>query len=359
VTPTVHVVEPAGWGGVYQHAASLATAVAAAGVPVVFHTAASAEPSPADGLPRHACFWHCSEVRPRAARRTAVAAGWLVRGVPSCLRIFQPGDVVHIEGWFRPALLAPLVMGARRRRCQVTLSPHNTFSRRDRPDEERVMGALARAAGAVFVFSEPDRERAAAWGAPAVRVPLVADPPRPRAALVDEWQRRWQAGSRDRPVVLFAGQLRPDKGLDQLVLAATGWADDRILAVVGEDHGALGEARRLAVAGSVPIVVDEGFQPVDRFVAALAAADVVVCPYRRASQSAVLATAAALGRPTVATAVGGLAELATVVVAPDDPGALRAGIERGIGATPAPAATWADVMPRYLDAFRTTPVASR
>ncbi|MCA1842479.1 MAG: glycosyltransferase family 4 protein, partial [Actinobacteria bacterium] len=323
--PTVHVVEPAGWGGVYQHAASLVTAVAAAGVPVMFHTAASAEPSPADGVPRHACFWHCSEVRPRTARRTAVAGGWLARGVPSCLRMFQPGDVVHIEGWFRPALLVPLVVGARRRGCRVTLSPHNTFSRRDRPDEEWVMRVLARAAGAVFVFSEPDRARVAAWDAVAVLVPLVADPPRPRADLVDMWRRRWEAGGRDRPVVLFAGQLRPDKGLDHLVLAVSGWADDRILAVVGEDHGALGEARRMAAAGSVPIIVDEGYQPVDRFVAALAAADVVVCPYRRASQSAVLATAAALGRPTVATAVGGLAELATVAVPPDDPAALRAG----------------------------------
>jgi glycosyltransferase involved in cell wall biosynthesis len=47
------------------------------------------------------------------------------------------------------------------------------------------------------------------------------------------------------------------------------------------------------------------------------AADVVVCPYTRASQSGILALAGQLGVPSVASDVGGLRELATSVVPRD------------------------------------------
>jgi glycosyltransferase involved in cell wall biosynthesis len=86
----------------------------------------------------------------------------------------------------------------------------------------------------------------------------------------------------------------------------------------------------------VSLVVDEGYLPLDRFVAAVAAADVVACPYRVGSQSAVLALAHALGRPTVATDVGGLPELASVVVEPEDPAALAQGIEEALRTTTVP-----------------------
>jgi glycosyltransferase involved in cell wall biosynthesis len=356
MTPTVHVVEPAGSGGVYQHAASLAAALAEAGVPVLFHTAAGAEGGPADAVPRHACFWHFRGVHPNAIRRAAVAAGWLGAGVPSCLARFRRGDVVHVEGWFRPVLLLPLVLGAKARGCLIGVSPHTTFNRRGRREEEWLMGRMARTADVVFAFSARDRRRLGAWGVTAVQVPMVLDPAQPRAELVDGWRRRWRVRADDkggRRVILFAGQLRTDKGLDLLVRAAAGWPENLVLALVGEDHGALATAQRLAEALGVSLEVDEGYQPVERFVAALAAADVVVCPYRRSSQSAILVMAAALGRPTVVTDVGGLPELGTVVVPPDDSAALSAGIERALAASaamPAPP-TWTSALPHYLEAY--------
>ncbi|MDQ4096706.1 MAG: glycosyltransferase, partial [Actinomycetota bacterium] len=279
MTRTVHIVEPAGSGGVYQHAASLAAALAREGVPVVFHTAAAAEEGPADAVPRHPCFWHFRGVRPRPVRRAAVAAGWLGAGVPSCLARFRRGDVVHVEGWFRPPLLLPLVVGAKARGCLVALSPHTTFNRRGRRGNEWLMRRMARTADVVFAFSAPDRRRVEGWGVPAVQVPMVLDPPRPSADLVDGWRRRWRADG-ERRIVLFAGQIRPDKGLDLLVRAAAGWPDHVVLAVVGEDLGALAPALRLAKDLGVSPHVDEGYQPIERFVAALAAADVVACPYR-------------------------------------------------------------------------------
>jgi hypothetical protein len=48
------------------------------------------------------------------------------------------------------------------------------------------------------------------------------------------------------------------------------------------------------------------------FAAAVRAADVVITPYSRASQSGVLVLACQLGTPTIAFPAGGLAEYATV-----------------------------------------------
>ena len=339
MTATVHIVEPGGRGGIRQHAAAVAAAVDQAGATVVLHTAAGAEdvPLPAT-VARRVCFWPFPSVRPRFLRRAAFVAGWLAAGVPGCLARVRPGDIVHVEGRFRPLLLVPLVAGTRMRRCRVGFSPHTTFSRRAGyrgRAEQGLVRWLAHHVDAVFALSDHDRAVMAGWGISAVRVPLAVGDlaMRPDRALVQAWRHRWGG----RPVVLFAGHLRIDKGLDLAVAAAAQWEPDARLAVVGEDLGVLAAAVRKAAAGGVELVVDEGYQPLDRLVAAIAAADVVICPYRVASTSAVLALAAALGRPTVATDVGGLADVATVTVSPDaDAGALAAAVDKAlaIGAVP-------------------------
>ena len=73
------------------------------------------------------------------------------------------------------------------------------------------------------------------------------------------------------------------------------------------------------------------FTPTEEFVGAMVRADVVVLPYRRIDQSGVLFAALALGRPLVATRVGGFAEVveqhgAGLVVPPEDPAALAAAL---------------------------------
>lgn len=331
VTATVHVVEPGGQGGVYQHAASLAAALARRGIPVVLYTAADAEeiPEVTSRVTRRACFWRFGALRPAVVRKAAVAAGWVLVGVPTCLGRVRRGDVVHVEGWFRPMLLLPLVLGARMRRARVVFAPHTTFSRRGRADEEGLVRWMGRRADVVLAFCERDRHRIQSWGATSVLVPMVFAPPQVDLQLVAQWRQRWAVPG-GRPVVLFAGQLRTDKGPDLLVRAAAHWKGRYLVALVGEDLGALGPARRLAAELDVPLHVTEGYQPIERFVAALYAADVVACPYRVSSQSGVLAMASGLGLRTVGTDVGGLPELATVVVPADDPAALAEGVERAL-----------------------------
>ena len=339
MTPVAHLVEPGGRGGIYHHAASLTRCLYDSGVEVVLHTAADAEdvPLPVAATP---CFWRFSSVRPRALRRALFVAGWLGRGVPSCLAAVSDGAVLHIEGRFKPILLVPLVLGARLRRCTLTFNPHTTFGRNSSAAEEATVRWIARRADAVFALCHRDVAEIESWGARAVLMPFLTTTPVPDPELVEHWRRRWRRDAA-RPVVLVAGQIRADKGPDLLVRAAALLEERPVVAMVGEDLGAASTAKTLADALGVTLVVDEGYQPFDRFVAAIAGADVVACPYRVASQSSVLVTARSLGRPTVATAVGGLPELADVVVPPDDPPALAGGIAqalRRMSPTPAPEA---------------------
>ncbi len=340
---------------------ALARALAGAGVDVRLYTAADHEPLPGGashdaGVVCHPCLWRFAAVRPRPLRRAAVAAGWLAIGMPACLARTRRGDVVHVHGWFRPALYVPLVLGVRLRRGAFVFSPHTSFNR-SRPGRERIVRWLARRADVVLSFSEADRRCFTSWRATVAPAPFPFVVPAPEPALVSGWRRRWLGDEEGGRVVLLAGQMRADKGADLLLraVAAAGEDDRPVLALVGEDVGALGATRRLAEELGVTVVWDEGYQPLDRFVAALAAADVVVCPYRVASQSGVLALTHAVGRPSVVTDVGGLPELGTVTVPPDDPVALGAGLRQALRGTPpgppAPPPPGA-VAEAYLSAYR-------
>lgn len=368
----VHLVEPGGRGGVHQHAVALARALARAGQQVHLYTAADHECLPRVGrsvepagevrgaaVRYHACLWRFSQVRPRPLRRAAVVLGWLAVGMPACLVRLRAGDVLHLQGWFKPVLLLPLVLGARLRRAAFVYSPHTSYSRWG-PGPERVVRWLARHADVVFAFSEADGHAFGGWGARVEGAPFPFVVPEPDAALVQRWRRRWlgdrEGGREGGRVALLVGQMRPDKGLDLAVRAVAATGDARlVLALVGEDIGALVPSRELAQELGVNLVWDEGFQPLEEFVAAIAAADVVVCPYQVASQSGVLALSQALGRPSVTTDVGGLPELATVTVPADDPRAMADGLRRALeGPPPAPpeALSPLAVADAYLQAYR-------
>lgn len=131
------------------------------------------------------------------------------------------------------------------------------------------------------------------------RMPLPAPefgaPRRPRAPPDG---RAWR--------LMFFGRIREYKGLD---LLAEAYADLRrrfpvTLRVVGE-----GDAAALGALAALPdVTVERRWVPETEVASLFDAADVLVLPYFEASQSGVLATALALGVPTVATPVGGLRE---------------------------------------------------
>lgn len=139
----------------------------------------------------------------------------------------------------------------------------------------------------------------------------------------------------DRPLLLFCGLVRPYKGLDVLLEALTLVEQPVHLLVAGEfwqGGRASYEAqiRQLGLTDCVTII-DE-YLPDELLAACIDRANVVVLPYRSATQSAVVQTAFGRGKPVITTNVGGLAEVVEngrtgLVVPPENPPALAKAIE--------------------------------
>jgi glycosyltransferase involved in cell wall biosynthesis len=121
----------------------------------------------------------------------------------------------------------------------------------------------------------------------------------------------------DPPHVLFVGRLSEEKGILEFLAATEGTA--RV--IVGDGP----------LRDRVPDAV--GFVPPYELGAYYERAAVVVCPSRREGYGVAVREAMAHARPVVATSVGGLLDavddgVTGLLVAPQDPIALRAAIER-------------------------------
>jgi glycosyltransferase involved in cell wall biosynthesis len=137
--------------------------------------------------------------------------------------------------------------------------------------------------------------------------------------------------------LLCFGAVRPYKGVD-LALEALArlerWVDARLVVAGRFWNGAdayRAAAQRLGVAERVEL--RDTYVPNDEAALLFAACDLVVLPYRSASQSGVAQLAFAYGKPVVATRVGGLPAAVTdgvdgVLCPPEDPDALGAAIRR-------------------------------
>lgn len=118
----------------------------------------------------------------------------------------------------------------------------------------------------------------------------------------------------DRPLLLFAGFVRPYKGLD-ILLDALPLVLAEIpvhLLVAGEFwQGSEAQYRRqiqeLGIEEHVTIINE--YLPDELLAACIDRADVVVLPYRSATQSAIIQTAFGRNTPVITTDVGGLAEV--------------------------------------------------
>lgn len=118
-------------------------------------------------------------------------------------------------------------------------------------------------------------------------------------------------------VILFFGLIKQYKGLEYL-LQAFDIIDSRVervsLLIAGRIDDSDPEAyKRYSAmlseyARRANVVVKSGYIPVAETITYFSAADVVVLPYIKASQSGVLLTAYATGRPVVVTDTGGLTE---------------------------------------------------
>jgi glycosyltransferase involved in cell wall biosynthesis len=331
---------------------AVAEALARHGEDVVLHTATDAELAPGPEVRVCRCAdWYREDKSP--LRRARILRGWLARTVPHLARAVRRNEIFHFEGEFKAPIVSLLLITQKLGRKRVVQSRHNTFSRSNRRVDDALFRFDMRVVDAVIVFSKPDARRIEQLGARPFVSPLAQYSPPVDAAAVSRWKERWSANGA--PVVLFAGQIRPDKRLDLAIEASALIEREHRLAVVGEDKGDLQRCRELAASLGVPVSWTTEYVPLTAFVAILAAADVVVCPYDRASQSGILALARKLGARTVASDVGGLGELATIAVPPGEAPRFAAAIQEALTMAPQPDDMEAGLVDAHLRAYGLEP----
>ena len=338
----VHVVDPSAYTPPYDDA--LCRALAAAGAEVQLHTSrfAYGDIPPPEGYERVERFYRRAP-HPGSAGRPAARRGsrklaehgpdmWRYR------RAARRADVVHFQ-WLT---VQPLDVHLLPHGRPLVLTAHDVLPREPRPGQLAAQRRLYERMDAVVVHSEHGRERLVAELeivpervhviAHGVLTPRPAGPPELPPELPDV-----PAGV---PVVLFFGLLRPYKGLDVLLEAWAG-IEQAELWVAGMPRMDIDALRASAPPGVrfVPRFVTD-----EESAALFARADLAVLPYREIDQSGVAFTALGTGTPILASAVGGLPELARTgavrLVAPGDAEALRAAL-RALLADPLGRATMA------------------
>jgi glycosyltransferase involved in cell wall biosynthesis len=324
----VHLVDAPAFTPPYDHA--LASALVRGGAEVSLITsrfAYGAVPDP-DGYVRRELFYRRA-VGPAGsrARRLSKLAGH----VPDMLRyrgIAADADVVHFQ-WLTTPVLDQWLLPRR----PLVLTAHDLLPREPRPGQLAAQRRLLSRVDAVVVHSEYGRAQlVTGLGLPADRVHVIHHGAfshavdGARAPLPSEVGGSAADG---RPVVLFAGLLRPYKGLDTLLRAWPSVAGAELW-IAGRPMMDLAPLRRLGGEGVrwVPRFVSDG-----ELAALLDRAGVVVLPYARTQrfdQSGVLATAMAFGKAIVVSDIGGFSEIAAAgaarLVAPGDPEALGAAL---------------------------------
>lgn len=110
--------------------------------------------------------------------------------------------------------------------------------------------------------------------------------------------------------LLFFGFIRDYKGLDILIEATNYLSEDFQLIIAGESYGSFDKYNELINKSSLRgnIIVYEQYINDDMVTLLFSASDLLVLPYRSATQSGVVALAYQLETPMVATDVGALGE---------------------------------------------------
>jgi glycosyltransferase involved in cell wall biosynthesis len=246
------MIEQVGRGGVADYTAELTRALAAEGWRVELATADDHLYAPAPGVRIHGVFHYVRGRTPlgRLARRcglgSAVNGLRFLVAIPRLTALARRADRIHAQKWdFAP--LGVVAVGCMRLQGGIVVqTAHNTFERGR--SLNRTHRLLARLTARTIVHTEADLERAPrVRGEAEGRVVMIPHGEYGGLArtggMADRDAARAKLGiAGDAPVTLLFGQLRLDKGLDDL-LAALVRVPQLQLLIGGQEEGALAAAR--------------------------------------------------------------------------------------------------------------------
>lgn len=259
-------------------------------------------------------------------------------------------DLLVVQWWhpvFGP-LLRSLLRSVNRSGARSVVICHNADPHERFPFARRLTVRALREAHEVITLSAAVTDRVRTL-LPQARIRELEHPPNLALETLPQRRRPGQPAS-----LLFFGNVRPYKGLQDLLEALPAVREQvpATLTVAGRFMGSepayRKTVRRLGLDDAVAL--RDAYVPDHEVAALLASADLLVLPYREATQSGLIALAAQTGTPVVATSAGGLPQALgenAVIVPPRDVTALADAIVRAVRTPPPP-----PVLPRMgWDAF--------
>jgi glycosyltransferase involved in cell wall biosynthesis len=250
-------------------------------------------------------------------------------------------DLLVVQWWhpYFAASFGAVALQARLKGVQVVFVCHNVLPHESSPVDRLLAGAAYRSAHRFVVHADAERERLAEL----LRSPTVAVHPHPVYDLfeteepIDRDEARRTLGLEAGRVILFFGLIRHYKGLDLLIDAMPRIVEETgaHLYVAGECYDELAdyEAQIARLAMDEHVTLDARYVANEEVPTLMAASDVVVLPYRHATQSGIAQVAYACGRPVITTAVGGLPDVVWegetgLLVPPESPAAIADAVAR-------------------------------
>jgi glycogen(starch) synthase len=313
-------------GGMQNHTAQLTRALAARGVP---QTVVTARPP---GAPRRATFAGDALVLRHGLRLRAARQLYCLGGAVSALRHAANADLVHAHVGEDLAVLPMARAAALRAGAPLVVTVHTSLRHTFAAEGPRAH-ALKAVGGSIEAWAQRHcaqvialtprlAERLVGGGLPSARVRVI-----PSGVVPADYETVPADPFPDipRPRVLFVGRLHRQKGIETLMAAAQRFG--AALVVVGD-----GPERAAAEAAVRDARVHfAGFRPHREIAGLMRHADVLVVPSVYEELGTVVLEGMQAGLPIVASRTGGIPGAlgdAGVLVAPGDPAALAAAVER-------------------------------
>lgn len=247
------------------------------------------------------------------AGQAAKGATYLADAAFGSLEAFE-GDVVHFQ-WLPFARADAFWLHRLAGRVPLVHTVHNaTPFHGSAAAQGRGYHGLLGKFDALIVHGEPTRAALLEAGLPDERIHLVPHPPMDLASAGASQLEAVAAPSPGVPRIVFFGTIRPYKGLDLLVEAATAlWREELRfeLAIAGKpfmDVSPMLEGVRAAGFGS-SLITDLGFLSEERLDAHLRRADIIAFPYRAIDSSGAFLSALRYGAAMLASDAGMFGEL--------------------------------------------------
>ena len=233
------------------------------------------------------------------------------------------------------------------------------------PSRRRRIIEVVDSSDAVVVVSKAMRDRLIAAGAEETKLNVVYNGiDRSLFMPSDKGGARGELGlDRDKRIILFAGNLKPVKGLDGLIRAVSRLdIEDVELHLLGS--GPLDSELRSTAAGSgaADRIFFHGAVSHDMIPRWISASDLVVLPSISEGTPNIILEALACSRPVVASRVGGVPEIVSsssgILFPPGDDGALRSALRKALerewneDAIECPASSWEENAEALLRIFK-------